>query len=260
MLLDIDKTREKLEEIEKRENIKILFATICGSHLYDVDHAESDIDIRFTYKLPTKTVLGLKNYEENIVMQDDKYDLEGTEIQKFLSMIKNGNLQILIRCFTQDVFQVIPNDRLIELSRLCVSQRLLPFIDNISPRSFGKHRSTGSPEAYQMFMRDGKLIKFPKSFFYAYSYLVNGYFLLKENSVIFNFESMRKEFEDITKHVSPVLNIKEGQEFSFEEIMEDMGKIKDLIRRDMRKDIKKELTKKDIEELNHYLLDERFGI
>ena len=253
MLLDNNLIRERLVDLGKREDLQILYAMVSGSHLYGVDHAESDIDIRFVYKHPLNKILSLSSYGETIEMTEDKYDIVGTEISKFLKAIMSGNFQMLLQCFVPDQFQIISNDKLQDLSKKCITKKLSPFLKHINPGSFGKRKEEG----YQRFIRDGEEIRFPKSLFYTYAYLINGYFLLKKENPVFNFETMWKVFEEETKYKSLIYHIKNGQEYSFEDIDGDMGRIKGLLE---EKNLEQELSEKDKIEFNQFLLGERFGI
>lgn len=83
---------EKLREIEKTENIKILLAVESGSRAWGFASPDSDFDVRFIYKRPKKKYLQLNKIRDVIELPvDDIWDLNGWDLDKTLCLLYKSN-------------------------------------------------------------------------------------------------------------------------------------------------------------------------
>ena len=83
---------EKLNEIEKRENIKILHCVESGSRAWGFPSPDSDYDVRFIYVRPKEFYLKLEKTRDVIEWQlDDTLDINGWDLQKALRLLHNSN-------------------------------------------------------------------------------------------------------------------------------------------------------------------------
>lgn len=83
---------EKLDEIEKRENIKILHCIESGSRAWGFPSPDSDYDVRFIYVRPKEYYLKLEKTRDVIEWQlDDTLDINGWDLQKALRLLHNSN-------------------------------------------------------------------------------------------------------------------------------------------------------------------------
>ncbi|MBP3799159.1 MAG: nucleotidyltransferase domain-containing protein [Ruminococcus sp.] len=81
-----------LDEIERREGVKIIFAAEAGSRAKGYASAESDFDVRFVYIRPREFYLRLDKTKDVIEWGDDGvYDVNGWDIQKALRLLYNSN-------------------------------------------------------------------------------------------------------------------------------------------------------------------------
>jgi len=86
----------KLKEIEKKENVKIIFACESGSRAWGFDSPDSDFDVRFIYVRKMKDYLRLKEGRDVIEWQlDDVFDINGWDLKKFLQLAHNSNPNVL---------------------------------------------------------------------------------------------------------------------------------------------------------------------
>ena len=84
--------KSKLEEIEKRENIKILHSVESGSRAWGFASPDSDYDVRFIYVRPKDFYLRLNKTRDVIEWQlDDTLDINGWDISKALSLLYKSN-------------------------------------------------------------------------------------------------------------------------------------------------------------------------
>ena len=83
---------EKLGEIEKRENIKILHCIESGSRAWGFASSDSDYDVRFIYVRPKEFYLRLDKTRDVIEWQlDDTLDINGWDVQKALTLLHKSN-------------------------------------------------------------------------------------------------------------------------------------------------------------------------
>ena len=83
---------ETLNEIEKRENIKILHCIESGSRAWGFASPDSDYDVRFIYVRPKEFYLRLDKTRDVIEWQlDDTLDINGWDVQKALILLHKSN-------------------------------------------------------------------------------------------------------------------------------------------------------------------------
>lgn len=83
---------EKLNEIERRENVKILHCIESGSRAWGFASPDSDYDVRFIYARPKDYYLRLDKTRDVIEWQlDDTLDINGWDIQKTLRLLHSSN-------------------------------------------------------------------------------------------------------------------------------------------------------------------------
>lgn len=88
----LDVIKEKLDEIERRENIKILHCVESGSRAWGFASPDSDYDVRFIYVRPKEFYLRLDKTRDVIEWQlDDTLDINGWDIKKALQLLHKSN-------------------------------------------------------------------------------------------------------------------------------------------------------------------------
>lgn len=82
----------KLREIEKKENVKILFAVESGSRAWGFASPDSDYDVRFIYVRQKDDYLRLDKIRDVIELPlDDVLDINGWDLQKTLRLLYKSN-------------------------------------------------------------------------------------------------------------------------------------------------------------------------
>ena len=82
--------KEKLLEIESRENVKIIAAIESGSRAWGFASPDSDYDVRFIYFRPEDEYLRLEKTRDVIEWQlDDILDINGWDLKKTLQLLHN---------------------------------------------------------------------------------------------------------------------------------------------------------------------------
>ena len=83
---------EKLEEIEKGENVRIIHCVESGSRAWGFASPDSDYDVRFIYVRPLDYYLRLDKTTDVIEWQlDDVLDINGWDIKKALMLLHKSN-------------------------------------------------------------------------------------------------------------------------------------------------------------------------
>ena len=82
----------KLDEIEAKENVRILFCAESGSRAWGFASPDSDYDVRFIYIRRTEDYLRLNEMRDVIEWQlDDTLDINGWDLQKALRLLYKSN-------------------------------------------------------------------------------------------------------------------------------------------------------------------------
>lgn len=91
--MEINKVvKEKIKEIEAKENVKVLFAVESGSRAWGFPSPDSDYDVRFVYVRKLKDYLKLNPVRDVIEWQlDETLDINGWDLQKTLKLVKDSN-------------------------------------------------------------------------------------------------------------------------------------------------------------------------
>ncbi len=83
---------EKLNEIERKENVKILHCAESGSRAWGFASPDSDYDVRFIYVRPQEYYLRLDKTRDVIEWQlDETLDINGWDLQKALRLLYSSN-------------------------------------------------------------------------------------------------------------------------------------------------------------------------
>lgn len=109
---------KKLGQIEKENDINILYACESGSRAWGFDNQESDWDVRFIYKRNNiRDYLKLEDKSDVIEYMDEKLDIVGWDIKKALHLHYNNNPNlrewiispIKYIDFKEDLFKDLPD-------------------------------------------------------------------------------------------------------------------------------------------------------
>ena len=88
----VKEINDKLNEIEEKEGVKILYAVESGSRAWGFASPDSDYDVRFIYVRPQDDYLRLDELRDVIEWQlDDVLDINGWDLKKTLKQFARGN-------------------------------------------------------------------------------------------------------------------------------------------------------------------------
>lgn len=84
--------KEKLSQIEQRENIRILYACESGSRAWGFASPDSDYDVRFIFVRPVEDYLRVKELPDFIDAElNEIYDINGWDLKKFFKQLYKSN-------------------------------------------------------------------------------------------------------------------------------------------------------------------------
>ena len=84
--------KEKLSQIEQRENIRILYACESGSRAWGFASPDSDYDVRFIFVRPVEDYLRVKELPDFIDAElNEVYDINGWDLKKFFKQLYKSN-------------------------------------------------------------------------------------------------------------------------------------------------------------------------
>ncbi|OPZ21824.1 MAG: putative nucleotidyltransferase [Firmicutes bacterium ADurb.BinA205] len=88
----VSRIKQKLDEIEEKENIRIIHCIESGSRAWGFASPDSDYDVRFIYVRIPKDYLKLEKTRDVIEWElNDVYDINGWDIRKTLGLLHKSN-------------------------------------------------------------------------------------------------------------------------------------------------------------------------
>lgn len=91
--LIIKSIKRKLSEIEKKENVQILYACESGSRAWGFESQNSDYDVRFIYLRTTDWYLTIQDKRDVLEypLDDQLFDVSGWDLTKALKLLRKSN-------------------------------------------------------------------------------------------------------------------------------------------------------------------------
>lgn len=87
-----ERVSQQLKEIERRYDVKVLYACESGSRGWGFASPDSDYDVRFLYVHPLEWYLRVESPRDVIELPiDDELDVSGWEWRKALGLLKGAN-------------------------------------------------------------------------------------------------------------------------------------------------------------------------
>lgn len=101
--------KEKLVEIENKENVRIIMAVESGSRAWGFASPDSDYDVRFVYVRNLEDYLKLEKTRDVIEWQlDDTLDISDWDLKKALQLMHESNPSIFEWCASSIVYRYSP--------------------------------------------------------------------------------------------------------------------------------------------------------
>ena len=147
---------EKLNEIEEKENVRILHAVESGSRAWGFASPDSDYDVRFVYVRPQADYLRIDEPRDVIEWQlDEVLDINGWDLKKALRQFAKGNATLFEWSGSPIVYRTADEwSRIWEVSKQYFSEKTAVY------HYYGTANST-----YQGYLQDDTVQY--KKYFYA---------------------------------------------------------------------------------------------
>jgi predicted nucleotidyltransferase len=180
-MLDLASWKTYVESLELRP----LFVTVSGAHLYGFPSPDSDIDLRGCHQLPLAEVIGLgqpqETWETSTVHQGTEVDLVSHDVGKYLRLLVTNNGYILEQIFSPLV--VVGQEFLDELRPL--AQRC------VTRHHYHHYRGFYATQRKLLAKEEPKRAK---PVLYAYRVLLTGIHLLRTGEVEANLSRINEHF------------------------------------------------------------------
>lgn len=182
-----------LEEIERENNIRILFAIESGSRAWGMESINSDYDVRFVYCRKSEEYLRLdlpedvitKHFDKNLKQSEQKgcfVDILGFDLFKFLRMLVKNNPTCLEWLQSNIIYYGKKNEVFKEWSEM-----------NFNKIAVCYHYKSMCSQNYKKYIDSGNEITY-KKYLYAMRGLVNArYVILYGKMPNINFPELLKE-------------------------------------------------------------------
>ncbi|MBI5066449.1 nucleotidyltransferase domain-containing protein [Candidatus Woesearchaeota archaeon] len=170
------------KQVEKEQNIKILFAIENGSRAWRMESENSDYDVRFVFVRPIEDYFCLKTKQDVIELYFDKeckpcpvkenyIDMVGFDIQKFVRLLAKSNPTAIEWLITDITYHGQQNKVLKNFAE-----------KNFNPISLIYHYQSLCNQNYTKYIKSGNLVSF-KKYLYAFRGLVNALFVKRFNKI-----------------------------------------------------------------------------
>ncbi|MCI0536539.1 MAG: nucleotidyltransferase domain-containing protein [Verrucomicrobiales bacterium] len=162
----------------------VVFATISGAHLYGFASPDSDVDLRGSFMLPIRSLVGMHPPDETVTVEDVAEGLEmdfvAHDLRKFARLMLRDNGYVLEQLYSPLVVTTTAiHDRLKELGQGCITRGLYRHYRGFA---HGRRKLLGEPGATV------------KTLLYAYRVYLTGITALREGRIEANICEMNKVF------------------------------------------------------------------
>ena len=175
-----------LTEIERKKNIKILYACETGSRAWGFPSPDSDFDIRFMYMHERDWYLSLSVRKDTVEIMDGDLDITGWDLKKSLTLLKKSNAPLIERFNSPIEYFSVPGFR-DEFKDLIASY--------YSPIEVFFHHHSLAKKFWEE-LKDKEELKL-KSYFYLIRSLLSCNWIIKDTAVLpMHIEGLMKYVEE----------------------------------------------------------------
>ena len=190
----------KLNEIEEKENIKILHCIESGSRAWGFASSDSDYDVRFIYIRPKEFYLRLDKTRDVIEWQlDNTLDINGWDIKKALTLLHSSNPTLFEWYSSPIIYKT--TEEWSQISKM---------INNYFVKKSGLyHYLSTAKRNYKEFLT-GETVKFKKYFYVLRPLLACKWILSEGTPPPMLFSSLMEKYleEEIKPDVEKLLDLK----------------------------------------------------
>ncbi|GAB2830081.1 nucleotidyltransferase domain-containing protein [Ferruginibacter profundus] len=182
----MENIKDILSGIERKKNIKILYACETGSRAWGFPSPDSDFDIRFMYMHDRDWYLSLSVKKDTVEIMDGDLDITGWDLKKSLTLLKKSNAPLIERFNSPIEYFSVPGFR----------DEFQDLIANYySPIAVFFHHYSLAKNFWEE-LKDKKELKL-KSYFYLVRSLLSCNWIIKDNTVLpMHIEGLMKYVEE----------------------------------------------------------------
>jgi len=172
---------DELISFIKGYNIKPLFLCITGSHMWNLENASSDLDIRGVYRKPTDIILSIHKGTDSIDglnVLNKNIDIQFYEVEKAFNMLHTINGNVIEMLLAPTTIYDSGDVPWTELAKKRLSRKLVAYYKGYY-NSQRKRCSTN---------RGGKALV------YTYREIYAGIMLMRHGKIIYNFNELVERF------------------------------------------------------------------
>ena len=201
------KIKRFCKNIEKDNNIKILFAVENGSRAWRMESKNSDYDVRFVFVRPVEDYIQINKLEQVIQVAYDKYgekcsvegsliDISGFDVFKYIKLLSNSNPTTIEWLNSDIVYYGKQNNVFKKFALRSFSKKSLYF-----------HYKSMCRNNYIKYLKDGNEVTY-KKYLYAFRGLINAKWVAYKKTVppISFIETLQKSSDLIDKGLLDKLN------------------------------------------------------
>ncbi|MBW3020183.1 nucleotidyltransferase domain-containing protein, partial [Candidatus Woesearchaeota archaeon] len=168
----MDKEIVKLcKQIEKENNVKIIFAIENGSRAWRMDSKDSDYDVRFVYKREKDDYLTLTKEKDVINLDKGLIDMSGFDIFKYLELLSGSNPTTIEWLMSDIVYYGKQPKELRDYA-----------IKHFSEKALYYHYKSMCKNNYIKYIKSGDLVTY-KKYLYALRGLTNALYVKKNKTL-----------------------------------------------------------------------------
>lgn len=220
-----EKIKQICKDLEKQNNIKILFAVESGSRLWRIESENSDYDVRFVFVRNVDDYLRISKLKDVIEYQENEIDVVGFDIYKYSKLLMASNPTVIEWLISDIVYY---------------GKQPLEFLNfirkNFDPATIFYHYLSMCKQNYLKYIKSGDKITY-KKYLYAMRGLFNAFWVKKMNEIPpinFNVILQKKGLipENIRGKLFKIISLKkEGKE---EEIIGSSKSFDDFIEKQLK--------------------------
>lgn len=246
-----DRIVNKLREVEKENNIEILFAVESGSRAWGFASPDSDYDVRFVYRKKKEEYLSLWESKDTIeFMTEDDLDGSGWDLKKATTLLAKSNASLLGWLFSPIIY--IDNGKTLNAMKALATENFIPV------SGFYHYHSMNKGFYEQIRMENGNMNL--KTFFYAARTSFCANWILRFGSIPpVEFKKLYTLFDEESARLLNALIEKKGStnESGKSEIDERLTElIKRIVIENMERKDSLETRKVNRDDFEHFFINE----
>tara|TARA_Y100000310_G_scaffold328062_1_gene395488 strand:- start:28703 stop:29500 length:798 start_codon:yes stop_codon:yes gene_type:complete len=224
-----EKIKQICQDLEKKHNIKILFAIENGSRAWRMESEDSDYDVRFVFVRPIEDYIQINKQREVINIAFDEegkicdakgayIDISGFDVFKYIKLLSDSN-PTSIEWLNTDILYYGEQNKVFKKFAL----------ENFSKIALYHHYKSMCRNNYLKYLKDSSDVTY-KRYLYGFRGLINSRWIANKKTI---------------PPISFPETIKKSKEFIDKEIIEKLEEIINLKSQGKEKDIIQNIVKMD---------------